>query len=77
MQTSVNAVSRLIILVGNTLTALGCLGLGLVATGLIGVDVFSIGITSGIRVIGSVAVAGCLLSAAGYASEEHQIGRRD
>lgn len=77
MRVSIKFVARLVIMVGNTLTALGCVALGLVLTGLIAIDGFSIGLSSGIRVIGSVAVAGCLLSAAGYAYEEHQIGRKE
>jgi hypothetical protein len=70
-------VARLLITVGNTLTALGCVGLGLAITGLISIDRFWSGPSSGIRVIGSVAVAGCLLSAAGYGYEEHQIGLKE
>ena len=59
-------VSRLIALVGNLLTAVGCVGLILGAGGVIPMEAFAIGISSGIRVIGSVAIAGCLLSAIGY-----------
>lgn len=51
---------------GNTLTLVGCLGLLLVASGLLKHDLFAIGISSGIRVIGSIAISGCLLSAIGY-----------
>ena len=77
MRVSIKVVARLLVTVGNTLTALGCVGLGLAITGLIAIDGFSIASSSGIRVIGSVAVAGCLLSAAGYAYEEHQIGLKE
>ena len=38
----------------------------LAAGGLISAELFDIGLSSGIRVIGSVAIAGCLLSAIGY-----------
>ncbi len=38
----------------------------LVATGLIGAESFAHGISSGVRMVGSVAIAGCLLSAIGY-----------
>lgn len=55
-----------LIKVGNSLTAVGCAGLLLSLSGLINADYFAIGISSGIRVIGSVAIAGCLLSAIGY-----------
>ena len=57
---------KALIYAGNTLTVIGCTGLILAASGLIGETLFAIGISSGIRVIGSVAIAGCLLSAAGY-----------
>ena len=57
---------NLLILSGNSLTAIGCLGLVLTLSGLIQAEFFAIGISSGVRVIGSVAVAGCLLSAIGY-----------
>ncbi len=57
---------RLLIIVGNTLTVIGCMGLLLAASGLINAASFSIGISSGIRVIGSIAITGCLLSAIGY-----------
>ena len=57
---------RLLIGLGNGLTVVGCLGLVLVAAGAIPLGWPEIGYSSGIRVIGSVAVAGCLLSAIGY-----------
>ena len=59
-------ISGVLILVGNSLTAIGCLGLLLALSGLIQAEFFAIGISSGVRVIGSVAVTGCLLSAIGY-----------
>ena len=61
---------NLLILSGNSLTAIGCLGLLLTFSGLIQAEFFAIGISSGVRVIGSVAVAGCLLSAIGYGVTE-------
>lgn len=45
---------------------IGCLGLLFGLGGLVNLDDFTIGISSGIRVIGTVAIAGCLLSAIGY-----------
>ena len=59
-------VFRLLIVVGNSLTLIGCAGLILSASGLINAEAFAIGISSGVRVIGSVAITGCLLSAIGY-----------
>ena len=58
--------SGLLILVGNSLTTIGCVALLLTLSGLIQAEFFAIGISSGVRVIGSVAVSGCLLSAIGY-----------
>jgi len=59
------------IVVGNGLTMVGCSGLLLAATGIMPTQSFAIGISSGIRVIGSLAIAGCLLSAIGYGIEEY------
>ena len=59
-------ISGVLILVGNSLTAIGCVGLLLGLSGLIQTEFFAIGISSGVRIIGSVAVTGCLLSAIGY-----------
>ncbi len=64
-------ISGLLILVSNSLTAIGCFGLVLALSGLIQAEFFALGISSGIRVIGSVAVSGCLLSAIGYGMVEY------
>jgi len=77
MQISIPFANRLLIIVGNTVTAVGCVGLLLGTAGVVSTDAFAIGLSSGVRVIGSVAIAGCLLSAVGYAYEEHRIGRQD
>ena len=65
------AICRTVIVLGNSLTVIGCVGLILGLSGIISVDSFSLGISSGIRIIGSVAIAGCLLSAVGYGVIEH------
>jgi hypothetical protein len=52
--------------VGNLFTILGCLGIALGLAGVYNLDIFSYGLSSGIRVVGSIAIAGCLLSAIGY-----------
>jgi len=59
-------IQKTLVLVGNTLTVIGCLGLALGSLGIIDPEIFAIEISSGVRVIGSVAIAGCLLSAIGY-----------
>lgn len=61
-----NLIQRTLVLVGNALTVIGCLGLVLGAIGVFDLDRIAIGISSGVRVIGSVAIVGCLLSAIGY-----------
>jgi hypothetical protein len=66
--------------VGNSLTLIGCVGLIAALSRVIPAESFAIGISSGIRVIGSVAIAGCLLSALGYGAveyfEQQDSGRR-
>jgi hydroxyethylthiazole kinase-like sugar kinase family protein len=64
-------ISKALIRVGNTLTVIGCVGLVLGLLDIIPVQLFAVGISSGIRVIGSVAIAGCLLSAMGYGAIEN------
>ena len=68
---SVRQVLRIFIVVGNVLTVVGCAGLLLAATGFMPAQPFAVGLSSGIRVIGSLAIAGCLLSAIGYGVEEY------
>lgn len=64
-------ISGPLIFLGNSLTTIGFLGLLLAASGLIQPESFAVGISSGVRVIGSVAIAGCLLSAIGYGVVEY------
>jgi hydroxyethylthiazole kinase-like sugar kinase family protein len=62
---------KVLIRAGNSLTVIGCMGLVLGLSDIVPVQLFAIGISSGIRVIGSVAIAGCLLSAMGYGAIEY------
>ena len=64
-------ICKVLIRVGNSLTVIGCVGLVLGLSDIIPAQLFAIGISSGIRVIGSVAIAGCLLSAMGYGAIEY------
>ena len=64
-------ICKTLIGVGNSVTMIGCAGMILGLTGVISVDFFAIGISSGLRVIASVAIAGCLLSAMGYGAIEY------
>lgn len=52
--------------VGNFFTLVGCFGIALGLAGIYNLDIFSYGLSSGIRIVGSLAIAGCLLSAIGY-----------
>lgn len=66
MNTSKRVSCRLLINLGNTLLTIGCLVLIFGLIGLIPLDIFALGLSSGIRVIATLAIAGCLLSAIGY-----------
>ena len=71
MSTAKRFICKLLIVAGNALTVIGCMGLLLGLSDIIPAQLFAIGISSGIRVIGSVAIAGCLLSAMGYGAIEY------
>lgn len=60
------SLSKFFIFVGNSLTIVGCLGIIFGLAGYYDFDVVSYGLSSGVRMVGSVAIAGCLLSAIGY-----------
>jgi hypothetical protein len=71
VSTAKRFICKMLIRVGNSLALIGCVGLMLGLLGVIPAQFFAIGISSGIRVIGSVAIAGCLLSAMGYGAIEY------
>lgn len=52
--------------VGMALTVVGCLGLVLGFVGVYDLQIFAFGLSAGVRIVGSVAIAGCLLSAISY-----------
>lgn len=56
----------IVIVIGNILTVLGCIGLISGFVGLFNFDNVAYGLSSGIRIVGSVAIAGCLLNAIGH-----------
>ncbi len=56
----------IVILIGNGLTAIGFIGLILGLAGFFSFDSVAYGLSSGIRIIGSIAISGCLLNAIGY-----------
>lgn len=62
---------RLLIVSGNALTLAGCSALILWAFGALDAEAFAIGPASGLRVMCTVAIGGCLLSAVGYGIVEH------
>lgn len=49
--------------IGNSFIVVGGLGLILGIAGVIDLDVFAFGISAGVRVVGTLAITGCLLSA--------------
>ena len=65
--------SKLCIYVGNFLTVSGTLGIIFGLAGFYDFDIFSYGLSSGIRIVGSVAIAGCLLCAIGYGISDYFI----
>ena len=48
------------------LTVIGCVGLVLGVAGVYDMDIFAFGLSAGVRIVGTVAIAGCLLSAICY-----------
>lgn len=64
-------VCRAMTLTGNSLTAFGCIGLILGVMGVFDMEIFSFGLSSGVRIIGTVAIGGCLLSAIGYGFSDY------
>jgi len=63
-------ISKLLIRTGNFSVVLGSVALLFGLMNLIDFDSFSFGLSSGIRIIGSVSIAGCLLSAIGYGMQD-------
>jgi hypothetical protein len=61
----------IVVSIGNLLTAIGCIGLVLGITGIFNFDSVAFGLSSGIRIIGSVAIAGCLLNAIGHGALDY------
>jgi hypothetical protein len=59
------------IFVGNSMTALGLIAVVLGILGVFDMETFAFGLSSGIRIIGSIAIAGCLLSAIGYGISDY------
>jgi hypothetical protein len=55
-----------LILLGNILIGVSLLIILLSFTGLYDLDLFSFGLSSGIRIVGSFAIAGCMLNALSY-----------
>ena len=56
---------------GNFLTLVGCAGIFFGVLGTFDMDLFSYGLSSGIRIVGSILICGCLLSATGYSFNEY------
>ena len=57
---------RILVNIGNTLIIIGCTTMIFGLFELIPLEIFALGLSSGIRVIATLAITGCLLSAIGY-----------
>jgi hypothetical protein len=55
-----------LILFGNILLGFSLMVILLSFTGLFDIDMFSFGLSSGIRIVGSFAIAGCMINALSY-----------
>lgn len=71
VRTAKSLIQKLLIVVGNSLTLIGCIGLILTVTGVVSAELFGNGPSPGVREVGSIAIAGCLLSAIGYGIVDH------
>ncbi|MFO7747208.1 MAG: hypothetical protein R6V42_05310 [Orrella sp.] len=67
--------SQLMTLIGNTLATIGCVGLVLGMIGAFDMEAVAFGLSSGVRIIGTVAIGGCLLSAIGYGISDYIINK--
>lgn len=65
-KTKLSAICKLLIIVGNVLTVLGCLAIVFGLLGFYDLNALSFGLSSGIRMVGTIAILGCLFSAIGY-----------
>jgi len=68
-------ISSYMALVGNLITLLGCIILILGLVGLFDMQKLSFGLSSGIRVIGTFAIGGCLMSAIGYGVKDFMVDK--
>lgn len=66
-----NRIFGIVIAFGNALTAIGCIGLVLGLAGIYNFDSVAYGLSSGIRIVGSIAIAGCLLNAIGHGALDY------
>ena len=62
---------KVLIISSNFITLFGLVLLVLAAFDFYKMEVFSFGLSSGIRIVGSILICGCLLSATGYSFYEY------
>ena len=62
--------AKTIVILGSSLILVGLLGLLVGLTGFVDLQYFSFGLSSGLRVIGSIVILGCLLNVIGYGIQE-------
>jgi hypothetical protein len=71
VNTAKSSIQKLLVLVGNSVTLIGCAALVLFVTGLVGTEWIARDFASGVRVASSIAIGGCLLSATGYGMADY------
>lgn len=62
---------KVLIISGNVITLFGLILLVLGFFDFYEMDALSFGLSSGIRIVGSISICGCLLSATGYSFNEY------
>jgi hypothetical protein len=66
MKANFGFVEKMLIFLGFIICSVSCILITMGLWGMIELDLYSFGLSSGIRVLGGCAIIGCLLSAIGY-----------
>ncbi len=57
---------KTVIIIGNFLIAISAIAIVMSVLGILDLDIFKFGLSSGIRMVGMLAIAGCLINAVSY-----------
>jgi hypothetical protein len=71
MKANFGRVEKTLIFLGFIICSVSCILITMGLWGLIELDLYSFGLSSGIRVLGGCAIIGCLLSAIGYGMSDY------